>query len=116
MKKITIVEDDPDLRGLLEVVLRNHPYDVEVFPTGEAFVQKYTGPSDLFLIDMNLGGISGAELCVQLKQQVATKYIPVIIISAHPELDQMSKDVCADDFLTKPFSRHTLVKLISKYI
>lgn len=116
MKKITIVDDDPDLRNLLQVVLRSNQYSVDVYQSGEDFLTRYSGTSDLFLIDINLGGISGVEICHSLKQQAATKEIPVIIISAHPEIDKLSKEVCAEGFLTKPFTRHSLLELVLRYL
>jgi DNA-binding response OmpR family regulator len=116
MKKITIVDDDPDLRNILQVVLRSNEYAVEVFQSGEDFLKRYTGTSDLFIIDINLGGISGIEICNNLKQQAATKDVPVIIISAHPEIEKLAKEVCADDSLTKPFTQNSLLRLVLRYL
>ncbi len=116
MKKITLVEDDPDLREMLQVVLKSNQYSVEAFANGEAFMQHSGEPPDLFLIDVNLGGISGPEICQSLKADPRTKHTPIIIISAHPEVERLSREACADDYLTKPFSQKVLLLLLSKYL
>lgn len=120
-KKITIIDDDSDLRNLLLVVLRFYNFEVEIFSSGEEFLARHKESSpkdfpDLYIIDINLGGINGIDLCRNLKTSPVTKSVPVIIISAHPEIEKLAKDVCADESLAKPFSQKILKDVISKYV
>ena len=116
MKKITIVDDDSDLRDLLQVVLRFNDFKVEVFSNGEDFITNHKGETNLYIIDINLGGITGLDICKDLKNNDRTRHIPIIVISAHPEIEKLAKEVCADASLPKPFSQKTRIELISFYL
>jgi DNA-binding response OmpR family regulator len=70
----------------------------------------------LFLLDKQLSGQDGLEVCQFLKSQSDTKDIPVIIISATPGISKMAMDAGADDFLEKPFQMKELLKLVDKWI
>src|SRR5690606_30460192 len=116
MKKITIVDDDSDLRDLLQVVLRLNNVKVEVFSSGEEFLENYNGKSNLIIMDINLGGINGIDICEQLKSNPATQHIPIIVISAHTEIEKLAKKVCADEILPKPFSQKVLMDMVGRYV
>ena len=90
MAVITIIDDDIDSRKLLENFLLRQGYTVIVFSNAEIFLQTPNHRSDIYLIDINLGGISGDELCSHIKKNDHT-LPPVIIISAHPEIERISK-------------------------
>jgi two-component system phosphate regulon response regulator PhoB len=115
MTVITIIDDDIDSRKLLEKFLLRHGYTVNVFSNAETFLNTPNHQSDLYLIDINLGGISGDELCSRMKKENPT-LPPVIIISAHPEIERISKNACAEAFLTKPFSRDALLQQIESVL
>jgi DNA-binding response OmpR family regulator len=118
--KITVIDDDKDLRSLLQIALRIEGFEVTGFANGTEFLDTMNDAvgSDLYVIDINLGGISGFELCEYLKNHVHTKNASVILISANPEVQQLSSDVRADDHLLKPFSQkeliHKITNLLSK--
>ena len=67
----------------------------------------------LIIIDNNLGGRSGGEICKQLKQNTSVKHIPVILTSAMEDLEQLAKEATADDFLNKPFDMKSLFEKIA---
>jgi DNA-binding response OmpR family regulator len=114
-EKITIVEDDDDLRSLLKLMLEAAGYDVDVRSDGNDFFNKSSDRSDLYIIDLNLGGINGLDLCKQLKGQIKNN-TPVIMISANPDVRQLAKDACADDTLSKPFTSKELLAKITQYL
>ena len=112
--KITVIDDDEDLRNLLQIALRLEGFEVNGFANGDEFMKvvESSAPSDLYVIDINLGGITGFEICRRLKSNAHTKFGYVILISANPEVQQLSQDVSADDYMLKPFSQRELMKKI----
>lgn len=114
-EKIIVVEDDKDIQFLLKDSLSKAGYDVQVLPDGTSLVNDRE-TADLFLLDVNLPGISGLELCRQLKLNELTKNTPVIMLSAYPGLRTVATKYNADDALEKPFNFTNLMGLISKHI
>ena len=115
-KKILITDDDTGVQDVFKLIFERAGYEVAVY--GEAlsiFQNKFTRP-DLFLLDKQLSGQDGLEVCQFLKSQSDTKDIPVIIISATPGISKMAMDAGADDFLEKPFQMKELLKLVDKWI
>jgi DNA-binding response OmpR family regulator len=120
MKKITVIDDDVDLRDLLRRLLQFQGFEVTLFSSGNELLNDQSAvhalTCDLFIIDINLAGLSGLDLCRHLKSRKDTQTTPVMIISAHPELPALAKDVRADEALTKPFSRSDLMEKILRLI
>lgn len=71
---------------------------------------------DLLLLDIRLSGTDGQTICQQLKDQESTHHIPIILLSAHKEMQHSSKNAGADNFLAKPFEMGDLLALVAKYI
>src|SRR5687767_2591773 len=101
MKRVFIIEDDDDLRSLLLLCFRNSGFEIRTYENAQQFLQDNT-VADLYLIDVNLPGIDGLQLCKQLKAESRTKEKPVIMISANPDIAVMAGEACADDFIQKP--------------
>lgn len=114
-ERIVVVEDDKDIQYLLKDSLLKAGYQVEVFPDGNSLIKQHN-TADLYLLDVNLPGISGLELCQLLKHNEVTKDTPVILVSAYPGLVKVAPKYQADDALEKPFNFTNLIGLISKHI
>ncbi len=69
-----------------------------------------------FLLDKQLSGHDGLNVCKFLKNQPSTKNIPVIIVSATPGISKLAFEAGADDFIEKPFQIKDLLKLVKKWI
>jgi DNA-binding response OmpR family regulator len=110
MRRITIIDDDNDARNLLATFLRLNSFAVTIFSSGEEFISSGNSlDADAFIIDINLGGITGDKLCDRIKSNPESSKKPVLIISAHPEIEKLSSRACADAFLAKPFSRREVL-------
>lgn len=112
--KITIIEDDDDLRGLMQLPLRAAGYNVVALTNGN----NLNGKSDLYLIDLNLGGgaINGLEVCKKIKSRRSREAAAiVIIISANPDFRPLAMEAHADDTLPKPFTTRELIEKIAEY-
>jgi two-component system copper resistance phosphate regulon response regulator CusR len=105
-----IVEDDPELAGLLRDGLREHRIDPTV-ATGfaEGREQALIGDYDVVILDVRLPGGTGFELCADLRRQNVG--VPVLMLTALDAVDDRVRglEVGADDYLTKPFAFRELV-------
>ncbi len=104
--RIMIVDDTPQNLRLLENMLSKRGYQVYALPNGEmALKAAKKSPPDLILLDINMPGMDGYEVCRRLKEMPELKSIPVIFLSALSEItDKMDAfKVGGVDYITKPF-------------
>jgi len=117
MRKIFLVEDNEDIREILELFLVSENYDVKSFATvGEFSERDIHITPDLYLFDVMLPDGSGIDLCRQVKQDKENNGIPVIIMSAHAHLVQMENMCQPDDFIAKPFDIDNVLTRIQNII
>jgi two-component system alkaline phosphatase synthesis response regulator PhoP len=109
---IFAVEDELHIQQLIKYNLESNGYRVITFENGESLLKecKSTIP-DLFILDIMLPGIDGLEVCRQLRQDLHTKNIPIIILTAkNEEFDKvLGLELGSDDYITKPFSVRELI-------
>ena len=118
MKKyIHVVEDNEDIRYIVEFFLADFDYEVQLSANVKDFINSLNGPlPDLYLVDVMLPDGNGLEICNHLKSNQATKHIPVIIMSAHSNESEIRRDTTADDFISKPFDLNNLVAAIENQL
>ncbi|OQX27662.1 MAG: hypothetical protein BWK80_04130 [Desulfobacteraceae bacterium IS3] len=106
-RKILIVDDTPENIDVLMGVLKND-YKMIAALNGEKALKMAEGkhPPDLILLDIMMPGMDGFEVCSRLKAADATRYIPVIFITAKSEAEDETRglELGAVDFITKPIS------------
>ncbi|MFP6806692.1 MAG: response regulator transcription factor [Pseudomonadales bacterium] len=112
VKKIVVVEDEPDILELLSYNLKREGFEVLVAldgAKGMSLIQKIR--PDLVLLDLMLPGIGGLDICRQLKADSATQQIPIIMVTAKGEESDLvlGLGIGADDYVAKPFSPKELV-------
>ncbi|EMS73734.1 response regulator transcription factor [Ruminiclostridium cellobioparum] len=103
MKKILVVDDEPSLRDLVELVLKREKYEVATAADGKtALAMAEAFKPDLILLDIMLPDMSGHQVCKQLN---TNKRIPTIMVTArHETIDKvLGLELGADDYVTKPF-------------
>lgn len=117
MSKVLVVDDDKDILEVVELLLTLHNYTVKTtFRAGDTFNEIKKFKPDLILLDVNIAGADGREICKLLRTIKETENIPVILFSATPGLEQ-SQHICgATDFITKPFDISDLIKKIEKHL
>ncbi|MET1054991.1 MAG: response regulator [Pedobacter sp.] len=118
MKKyIHVVEDNEDIRYIVEFFLMDFDYEVQLSSNVKEFIASLKGPlPDLYLVDVMLPDGNGLEICNHIKSNEATKHIPVIIMSAHSNENEVRRESLADDFISKPFDLNDLVAAIEKQL
>jgi len=121
MKKILIVDDQPEVRELVEVTLRIGDYAIfQAADGGQALSIARAELPDLILLDVMMpnSSIDGFEVCRQLKSEPTTQSINVVMLTARgQEIDrETGKQVGADDYFTKPFSPLQLMNKVEKLL
>jgi two-component system phosphate regulon response regulator PhoB len=109
---VLIVDDEKDLRSLLDFNLRGAGYRTVHAATGaEAISRVNSHQPDLIILDLNLPDVQGTEVCRRLKSDPATKHIPVIMLTARGgEADRIQGfELGAEDYVPKPFSVRELI-------
>ena len=112
MTRILVVEDEESFSDALGYMLRKEGFEVAMATTGPDGVAEFDrAGADLVLLDLMLPGLSGLEVCRQLRQR---SDVPVIMLTAKDaEVDKVvGLEIGADDYVTKPFSARELVARI----
>lgn len=110
--KILVADDDPDLLDLVAYALGQAGYLVVKAKTGTEAVEQYDGERpDLVILDINMPGATGFEVCAALRERGTT---PIIMLTARGDEQDLVRalEMGADDYLTKPFSPRTLLARI----
>ena len=112
MTNILIVEDEESLADPLAVLLRKEGFDVILASDGPTALEQFANNTvDIVLLDLMLPGMSGTDVCKQLR---ATSSVPVIMVTARDsEIDKVvGLELGADDYVTKPYSSRELIARI----
>lgn len=119
MKKILVVDDNEQNSDLLKDVLETWGYEVRIASQGlEVMPMSLSFKPDIVLLDIMLPGMSGFEVCTELRSHALTKTLPVIMCSVLSELEDRAHaySVGADNYLTKPLNYNELKQIIESAI
>ena len=109
---VLIVEDDPDVGSLMDLILRQKGHRTRLVDSGEAALdacERY--PPDLVLLDLTLPSMDGFAVARSLQAHPRTREIPFIFISSSGDVQQKVVGLClgASDYIDKPFHRDELL-------
>ena len=110
--KILVVDDEPQIRRVMRVILTSENYEVVEARSGEAALLRFREfLPDLVLLDLNMPGMSGLETCRAIRE---TSDVPIIVLTVRHEEEQKVEtlDAGADDYVTKPFGKQELLARI----
>jgi len=113
---ILVIEDDHDIRELIEFNLAKEGYRVRCAASGEEGLRRAkTEAPDLIVLDLMLPGVDGIELCRRLKRDPVTESIAIVMVTAKSEESDvvLGLGIGADDYVAKPFSPRMLVARIA---
>ena len=114
--KILLVDDDPNIRQLVNLYLEKEGFEVEMADRGDTAVEKFkTFAPNLILLDLMLPGIDGFEVCRRIREE---KNVPILMVSAKKDdIDKIrGLGLGADDYMTKPFSPSELVARVKAHM
>jgi DNA-binding response OmpR family regulator len=115
-KKILVADDDPGIRDIFKIIFERAGYAIEIIGDAEEILKNNFTIPDVFLIDKLLSGYNGLDICRYLKSNSFTSHIPVIMVSASPDIGVTAITAGADDFVEKPFDLKYLLKVIERNI
>ena len=114
---ILVVDDDPDIGIMIKTMLEYHGYTVVVTDRPEKAEDLLRSRHfDLLIMDMLLSGMNGMDICSRVKQNEMLSYIPIIMISAHPNAKEICLAAGANDFVSKPFDMEEILSKIGKFV
>jgi len=119
MAKILVVEDEPEIRILVKTILEKAGYSVVEAEDGEAALRLVNEEEpDLVLLDVMIPGIEGWEVCRRIRENEATRRLPIIMVTVRTtdEAIQRSVECGANAHINKPFDQRELLDTIKKLL
>ena len=114
-KKILVADDDPSILEAIKLILEDEGYEVIVTVDGGTVYKMEKEYPDLLLLDIWMSGQDGSDICKFLKSRKTTKDIPIIMISANKDTEEIARNAGADGFITKPFEIEDLIAIVTKF-
>ena len=114
--RVLVVDDDPDMAGFLARLLKQQGLQADIAHDGHVALEKIAAsPPDMVLLDVQMPGPDGFEICRMLKSSEATALLPVVLVTALEDQDSRVRGIeaGADDFLSKPVRREELVARVN---
>jgi CheY-like chemotaxis protein len=115
-QKILVVDDDESILEVIQIVLESEGYQIQTCQNSHCFQYLTASLPDLILLDILLSGEDGYELCKQLKHNQATAHIPIIMLSALSDVNELADGSGADAFLEKPFDIDVLIETVARHL
>jgi DNA-binding response OmpR family regulator len=116
-KIILVIDDDRDFQTILRALLTRNGFEVRSIFDGDGLGELLQEPPpDIILLDADLPIRNGVEVGRQLKSHHSTRNVPVIMVSANPFVDDLSREAGAIDFVQKPFTLKTLIQKVEDHL
>ncbi len=110
--RILVVDDVADNSFLLQVLLEDEGYQVEVADSGSAALAKIElAPPKLVLLDVMMPGMNGYEVARQIRENIELPFIPIVMVTGHDQIT-VSKSVQVEGFLKKPIEFDQLLSQV----
>ncbi|NWF91499.1 MAG: response regulator [Syntrophaceae bacterium] len=119
MENILIIQDSPSVNAMLKFRLESAGFSVETAETGEEGIEKTKSRQyHLILLDYNLPGMNGSQVCRMLREKEKTKNIPIVFMSAKDEekLSQLTKEAGANGYIGLPFEGKKFIEKITGFL
>jgi DNA-binding response OmpR family regulator len=112
-KRILICDDDADTREVISLIITKHGYEVEHAENGRLLIERaITFKPDLIFLDIMMPDIAGKEARRLLKELPETTNIPVLILSALNNGEQIASEIGAEGYVAKPFDMKVLLEKV----
>ncbi|MEH3077424.1 response regulator [Quadrisphaera setariae] len=115
MTTVLVADDDLDIRELVAFKLTQAGYEVRSAPDGAAALDAArAGGVDIVVLDLMMPGLSGLDVCAELRRSEQTAELPVIMLTARAQDQDVASGFAAgaDDYVVKPFSPRELVSRV----
>jgi len=115
-RKILIIENDHDIRNIVEFILQEERFITLCTPEPENFIEILQFMPHVILIDEFINSKPGHRLCLKIKQEDLLKHIPVIILSTANDIELIVSECKANDYIRKPFDVDEMVSKIVRVL
>jgi DNA-binding response OmpR family regulator len=110
-KLLHIIEDDKDILTMLEIFFKRKGFQVIADYNGNDLDLKSDPCPDVYLIDINLIGKNGIDICKMIRKECG--HVPIVMMSANMQLQQLARECDADAFVAKPFDMNTILNAVT---
>lgn len=111
-----VIEDDPGIAGVLQIILEQRGCEVCICADGAIKDTDLKKGIDLIFLDYWLPKSTGDKIARHLKKKNSTKKIPIVMMSALNNIDEVARTVGAEDYIQKPFAFDQLIHKVDKYL
>ncbi len=117
-KKILVIDDDPDILEILDIIFKQEGYEVILSETGREPEHIQEINPDLVLLDIRLKSSStnGGEICAKIKSRPGTSHLPVIMLSSEDNIKEISDQCGANAYISKPFKVSQLINKVNELL
>lgn len=116
-KCIYVVEDNLNIREIIEFLLVEEFYEVKACQNSKAFWREMNVQlPDMVILDIVLPDGNGIDICTALKENVKTRRIPVMMMSANNYLNTVKAKCAAEDFINKPFDLNDFAQRVAQFL
>ncbi|ABQ47436.1 MULTISPECIES: response regulator [Thermotoga] len=115
MKRILVVDDEPNIRELLKEELQEEGYEIDTAENGEEALKKFfSGNYDLVILDIEMPGISGLEVAGEIRKK--KKDAKIILLTAYSHYRADLSSWAADEYVVKSFNFDELKEKVKKLL
>jgi len=115
-RKILIIENDQDIRNIVEYILQAEKFITLCTPEPESLTEILLFMPEVILIDEFVNSRTGHRLCLRIKQEPLLQHIPVIILSTANDIELIVSECKANDYIRKPFDVEEMVEKIVRVL
>lgn len=115
-KKVLIIENDKDIRQIVEFILEDQGFETLSVPEPENLLEIVPFEPDVILLDEFINSSPGHRLCRRIKQVDKLKIIPVIILSTANDIELIVSECGANDYIRKPFDLEEMVGKVLRIV
>lgn len=117
MKRILIIEDEQDIVDIATMILEDEGYEVCSFTEFRDYQNKVNeSHADLVLLDLNLQGFHGKDICKYIKGNELLKKTSVVLMSANRDIQAVKEEAGADGYICKPFDLTDFIETVKRYV
>jgi CheY-like chemotaxis protein len=114
-KKILIADDEPDTLFFLSHILKKKGFEVISCKDGVEASERLTEHPDLALLDINMPRKKGSDVCREIRNNLETSDIPIILISGNSDILEECQRCNANNFIQKPITITNLLNMVQAY-
>ena len=116
MKTVLLIDDDREIQEACRLIFERAGYRIVPLSTGDGLFDDRFEEPDIFIIDRQLTGADGVDICRFLKNRIPAFPTPVIVFSASPNVCGPALQAGADKFIGKPFKTKELLLTVSQLL